>query len=191
MTKAPWALPLGVIIGSLALLCSLAALLAQLRTVPSQPQMLARQEGEKEGSTDAEATTNHNFSLTLQPTEPSFRAGTIPSFRLTLTNITDHSCSLLNFEERPDLQHTYLKVVVTTDAGPVSVPLAISDPGPISDADWIQISAGGVKVLMLTNFAPCYELLPPGSYKAHVKFWPDPLRVMAYSSAEVHFEVIK
>src|SRR5882672_5741865 len=73
-----------------------------------------------------ESPSNHAFALGLRPIESSTRLGTIPKFRLTLTNISDRTCPLLNIERRVDLQHTYFELIVTTNGEPVRVPRAIS-----------------------------------------------------------------
>src|SRR5438093_13764455 len=54
------------------------------------------------------ASTSRDFSMSLVATEPIISSGTVPSFRLTLTNISDHPCRILNVDRRrPDLQHNY------------------------------------------------------------------------------------
>jgi hypothetical protein len=134
-----------------------------------------------------------DFALALQPIESRIPAGTSPRFRITLTNISDHTCRVLNIERRVDLQHTYFDLVVTKDGEPVRLPRAISDPGPISDADWLQIAPGGTKSFTLASFPQTYDRLPPGTHEAYVQFWHDPFqsRTTAYKSETAKFTVTK
>jgi hypothetical protein len=91
------------------------------------------------------------------------------------------------------LQHTYYELVITKDGKPVGVPRVISDPGPVSDADWLEIPPGGSKTFVLTNFPDQYEKLPPGVYEAHVDLWRDPYQShgTAQKSPRVRFTVKK
>jgi hypothetical protein len=136
---------------------------------------------------------NREFALALYPIESHVPAGTVPKFRLTLTNVTEHACRVLDIERRIDLQHAYFDLVVTKDGEPVRLPRAISDPGPISDADWLQIPRGGTKTFTLTSFPQTYDRLPPGSYEAYVWFWRDPFQshTNAYKSESAKFTVTK
>lgn len=134
-----------------------------------------------------------DFALALQPIESRVLVGTPPKFRLTLTNITDHPCRVLNIERRVDLQHTYYDLVVTKEGQPVRLPRAISDPGAISDADWLRIPRGATKTFTLTNFPQTYDRLPTGTYEAYVRFWRDPSQshTNAYRSETAKFTVTK
>jgi|SRR4051812_34417539 hypothetical protein len=129
--------------------------------------------------------------LLLVPIEPVIRAGTVPHFRLTITNVSDHAMRVIDAERRVDLQHTYYKLVVTKDGKPVDIPRAISDPGPVSDKDWAEIPSGGMKNFVLSNFPDQFETLPPGKYEAYVHFWRDPYQShdTAYKSPMAKFTV--
>ncbi len=122
------------------------------------------------------ADTEPCFTLSLQASEPHIRVGTAPRFRFTLKNVSDHPCRIINAEARVDSQHTYYNLVVTKNGEPVSVPRAISDPGPVSDADWVEVVPGGTRTFLLTSFPDAFEELRPGAYEAHVDFWRDPLQ---------------
>jgi hypothetical protein len=134
-----------------------------------------------------------DFALALQPIDSRISVGRAPRFRLTLTNISDHACRILNIERRRDLQDTYYDLIVIKNGRSVDVPRIISDPGPISDADWLQVPRGGTKTFTLTNFAHSYDTLPPGAYEAYVRFWRDPFQshTSAYRSETAKFTVTK
>jgi hypothetical protein len=139
------------------------------------------------------AGTEPEFALSLQAIEPDIRVGTTPRFRLTLKNVSDHSRKILNAETRVDLQHTYYNLVVTKNGKPVSVPRAISDPGPVSDADWVEVVPGGTRTFLLTSFPDAFDQLPPGTYESHVEFWRDPHQsgTTKYASGKTTFTVAK
>lgn len=135
----------------------------------------------------------HELALSLDAVEPVIHAGAVPGFRLTLTNVSSHAIRILNAERRVDLQHTYYELVVTKEGKPVDVPRYISDPGPVSDVDWLEISPGGAKIFFLSDFPQRFEALPPGVYEACVDFWRDPYQdhATAYHSPKARFTVTK
>jgi hypothetical protein len=118
-----------------------------------------------------QAGTGPYFTLSLQAIEPHIHVGTAPGFRLTLKNVSDHPCRIINAEARVDLQHTYYNLVVTKNGELVSVLRAISDPGPVSDADWVEVVAGGTRTFLLTDFPDAFDQLRPGAYEAESVYW--------------------
>ena len=77
------------------------------------------------------------------------------------------------------------------DGKEIWVPRAISDPGPISDGDWIQVAPRTTKSFVLTSFPQNLKLLRPGTYEAHIRFWRDPFTDYsnAYDSQRAKFTV--
>lgn len=114
------------------------------------------------------------IALTLWPVQSEITAGHAPQFRLTLSNTTDRVQRVLNIAKRIDLQHTYYNVVVAQKGKPISGFRAISDPGPVSETDWIEIPPGTTRTFPLTNFPDAFDQLPSGSYEAFVEFWQNP-----------------
>ena len=139
------------------------------------------------------ASSANDLTLSLVAVQPVIPVGAPPRFRFTLTNVSNHSCRILDVERRVDLQHTYYDLVVTKGGKPVDMPRAISDPGIVSDADWLEIPPGGAKTFVLTNFPDQFETLPPGVYEAHVDLWrdPDQSHDTAYKSPMAKFTVTK
>jgi hypothetical protein len=131
--------------------------------------------------------------LSLEAIEPAIPPGTSPRFRLTLKNVSDHAFRILDAEKRTDLQHAYYRLAVAKDGKPVEVPTAISDPGPVSAADWLEVPAGETKTFVLASFPGRFETLPPGVYQASVDFWRDPFQshATAYLSPPASFTVTK
>jgi len=133
-----------------------------------------------------------DFALVLEPVASRIRTGAVPSFRLTLTNISDHTCRILNIDgRRADLQHSYYDLVIWQDGKEIFVPRAISDPGPVSDADWASVAPGATKTFLLTSFPQNLKSLRPGVYEATIRFWRDPYtsRSNAYASPKAKFTV--
>ncbi len=133
-----------------------------------------------------------DFALKLEPIVSQIRTGAVPSFRLTLTNISDHTCRILNVDSRRvELQHTYYDLVIWKDGKKLWVPRAISDPGPISDRDWLEVARGATKSFLLTNFPQNLESLRAGNYEGSIRFWRDPhtSHSNAYDSPKAKFTV--
>lgn len=75
---------------------------------------------------------------------------------------------------RNDLQDVYFELFIVAGRQPVDLPVAISDPGPISDADYAVLKPGErieVRTLSYTRWA---ERLPAGKYSAFILFWQNP-----------------
>jgi hypothetical protein len=135
-----------------------------------------------------------DFALRLEPVASQIRTGTAPLFRLTLTNISDHTRRILNVDgRRADLQHSYYDLVIWKAGKEMWVPRAISDPGPISDADWLEIAPSATKSFLLTNFPQDLKTLRPGDYEASIRFWRDPYtsHSNAYDSPKAKFTIIE
>jgi hypothetical protein len=140
-----------------------------------------------------ESNVTRPIALILQPVRSEITVGQVPQFRLMLSNATDRIQRVLNIANRIDLQHTYCNLVVAQNGGPLSLPRAISDPGPISEADWIDIRPGTTKTFLLANFPDAFDQLPPGVYEAHVEFWQNPYEShkTRYASNSATFTVKK
>ncbi len=97
---------------------------------------------------------------------------------------------VLKFGERPDLRDNYARLIVTQGGRPVEVPIAISDPGPTGDKDYIRLDPG--QSLMFEHRGDPYALseLPSGSYLATVKLYAD-WRSEPVTSNIVSFDVGK
>ncbi len=71
------------------------------------------------------------------------------------------------------------------------MPRAISDPGPITDADYVTLKPGESVTYELKRFAPAWETLPVGKYTAVICVWPPGERERTFSSSEAKFEISK
>jgi len=121
-----------------------------------------------------ETNEARSIALNLQPVQSEVSAGQAPQFRLTLSNTTDRVERVLNIAKRVDLQHTYYNVIIVQNRKAIWVPRAISDPGPVSKTDWLEIAPGATRTFLLKSFPDAFDQLPPGSYEAYVEFWQDP-----------------
>ena len=131
--------------------------------------------------------------LSLEVVQQEVKAGTTPAFRLTLKNTSGQAQRVLDIRGRPDLQHTYYELRVRQAGKPVALPVAISDPGPVTDKDFLSLPPGGTQTFHLTNFPMQLDRLAPGTYTASVLFWQDPYRSQktSFPSPEVKFTVGK
>ena len=57
----------------------------------------------------------------------------------------------------------------------MGVPVAISDPGPLSAADFIELRPGERVEIPRISYSRALEELPPGQYEAFILFQLDPL----------------
>ena len=142
---------------------------------------------------NAQPSATNGLGLSLQAIDPVIKAGSSPRFSLTVTNVSDHVCRVLDFERRADLRDTYCNLAVLRDGKPVDVLRAISDPGPFSDSDYLLILPGHAKTFMLARFPDQFEALSPGVYEAYVDFWHYPYEShsSAYKLPRARFTVKK
>lgn len=121
--------------------------------------------------------------LELQSLQEAYPAGVVPAFRLTIRNVGAEPEKVLKL--RGDLQDTYYDLVVSRDGRQiVDIPHAISDPGPVTDEDFITLKPGEQVVYELTRFAIGQAYLKPGDYTAAVRFWRpgEPFDINRFSS---------
>lgn len=127
---------------------------------------------------DEEDQTKRTISLLLEESEKSVKRGSVPNFQLTIKNTGNEAERVIDLRDdrRADLQDTYYELEVTKGGNPVDVPRMISDPGPISDKDFVTLKSGETVTFDFSRFALALQSLPPGMYQARVRFWQDPYR---------------
>jgi len=122
---------------------------------------------------------------TCQPTEveatvatstPRIRAGTRPQFSVSVTNTSSSSIRVLDVRDgrRNDLQDVYFELVIVKDGRVVDLPTVISDPGPISSADYLVLNPGEHLDVRQLSYKRVAERLAPGEYAAVVLLWRNP-----------------
>jgi hypothetical protein len=76
--------------------------------------------------------------MTAQVCRTAVRAGTRPEFSAVVTNRSDRPMRVLDVRQRrrSDLQDVYFELFILEERRLVDLPRAISDPGPISKADY-------------------------------------------------------
>lgn len=138
----------------------------------------------------AQIPSKRPLVLDLQPVKEPFKSGTVPAFRLTIRNEGKVAEKVLKL--RGDLQDTYFDLKVTKDGKPVNLPRAISDPGPITNDDYVTLQPGQKVTYDLTRFATALDRLSPGEYKATVRYWPpSEASEKSYHSPEAKFNIEK
>lgn len=142
----------------------------------------------------AEESGSSSFSLLLRAANTRIKAGTVPSFTLTILNQSAKPEKILDISNgrRNDLQHTYYDLEILREGKRVDLPRAISDPGPISEKDFLVLHPDQKVTFDLRSFPILFEKLPPGNYTARVRFWQNPydLATRSYSS-EAEFTVYR
>lgn len=116
-------------------------------------------------------------TLSLAAEASQIKAGDKPQFSVAVSNRTDRSVRILDIRNgrRPDLQDSYFEVFVIQGARAVDVPIAISDPGPLSAADFLSLQPGERAEFRRISHKRVLEDLPPGAYEAFILFWQDPM----------------
>lgn len=115
-------------------------------------------------------------TVSLHNETPRVSAGESPRFAATIRNTTGHAVRLLDVRDgkRTDLLVNYFELVATRDGKLVEMPIAISDPGPISDADFFELPAGREVRLAISEYSRELSSLPLGRYDVVLRFWREP-----------------
>ena len=120
-------------------------------------------------------------SASLATTRTEVQVGEKPQFALTLRNVGGKPVRVLDVRKgrRPDLQDNYFELVGLEDGRPVRTPIAISDPGPLSDSDFFELQPGQQATIERLSYKRELTALPPGDYEAAVLVWRDPMQPSA------------
>jgi hypothetical protein len=110
--------------------------------------------------------------LKLECMKASIPSGTAALLCLTIENVGKGDERIL--KPRGDLQDTYYDLVITKEGKTLSLPRVISDPGPITDADFLTLKAGKKTTFKFSRYAVDVLDLAPGKYEARIRFWHDP-----------------
>ena len=119
--------------------------------------------------------TAPTLSLKLESAKANIPSGTKPVLRLTIENGGRADERIL--KPRGDLQDTYYDLVISDQGGKeLSLPRAISDPGPVGKADFVTLEPGKKASFEFSRYALAADRLPPGKYQAQIRFWQDPFK---------------
>lgn len=130
--------------------------------------------------------------VTVATSTPMLRAGTRPEFSVVVANKSDRSVRVLDVRNgrRNDLQDVYFELFIVEGRRVVDLPSVISDPGPISDADYAVLKPGERIEVRPLSYTRSAEGLPPGKYSAFILFWQNPeTRSSRCRSTEARFVV--
>ena len=133
------------------------------------------------------------IEATVATSTPRIRAGTRPQFSVSVTNTSSGSIRVLDVRDgrRNDLQDVYFELVIVKDGRVVDLPTVISDPGPISSADYLVLNPGERLDVRQLTYKRVAERLAPGEYAALVLLWrnPEEAPTSRCRSSEVRFVV--
>jgi hypothetical protein len=115
-------------------------------------------------------------NVTVTTSTPMVKAGTRPQFSVVVTNKSDRSMRVLDVRDgrRNDLQDSYFELFIVDGQKLIDLPIIISDPGPITDADYAVLKPGQRIEVRPLSYKRVAERLPPGTYSAFVLFWQNP-----------------
>ncbi len=134
-------------------------------------------------------------SVRLMAQPARVKAGQRPQFALIISSNVDRPVRVLDVRNgrRPDLQHAYLELFVLKGRRFVDLPTAISDPGPLSSVDFLELAPRERVVFSRVSYTRALQELPPGAYDAFVLFWQDPMepKTKRCRSTPGHFQVYK
>jgi hypothetical protein len=132
------------------------------------------------------------LSVQLRSALPAFKQGEVPAFVVTVTNTSTFPVEVINVLKRADLKDTYARLSVTASGHPVKVPLFISDPGPVSEADRLTLSPSQAFSFDHTGFPVALDKLSPRSYRARVEFYFSPyVGSSVVTSNIITFQIIR
>ena len=131
--------------------------------------------------------------VTISVAAPRVLVGQRPRFDVSIYNLSAAPRRVLDLRDgrRRDLQHAYVKLVVSRNGADLSLPAMISDPGPISPADFVELPvSSGIHIRDLPT-TRVLTGLPLGEFDATIVFWRDPYDAGSRCrSAPVTFTVV-
>lgn len=131
--------------------------------------------------------------VTVATSTPKIRVGTRPQFSVVVTNKGSGSIRVLDVRDgrRNDLQDVYFELVIVKDGRVVDLPTVISDPGPISNADYVVLNPGERLDVRRLSYKRVAERLSEGEYAAFILFWrnPEEAHTSRCRSSEVRFVI--
>jgi hypothetical protein len=118
------------------------------------------------------APTCSTADVTVVTATPTLKAGTRPQFSVVVTNKSRDPIRVLDVRNgrRVDLQHNYFELFIVEGPRLVDLPIAISDPGAVADADFTVLKPGERIEVGSLSYTRAAEELPPGKYSAFILF---------------------
>jgi hypothetical protein len=134
-----------------------------------------------------------DLTVTISVAAPRVLVGQRPRFDVSIYNMSASPRRVLDLRDgrRPDLQTAYVDLVVSRNGAELSLPRMISDPGPISPTDFVELPvSSGIHIPDLPTDRDLSKL-PIGALDAHIVFWRDPYDARSRCrSAPVAFTVV-
>jgi hypothetical protein len=130
-----------------------------------------------------------DFAVTLSIVQPRIRVGEMPQFLMKVQALAP-LVRIMKLGERSDLRHNYAPITIKRDGKTIDTPMMISDPGPISDEDYLELKKGEELVFKHDGRPLSLTELAPGTYAAKVSVWPD-WNSEPVSSNFIYFQVLQ
>ena len=93
-----------------------------------------------------------------------------PVFRLAIHNLSSKSVKILNLDGRQDLIDNMLNIVITQNENKVPCYILISDPGTITENDYITLPSEDKIFFMINSYKRIFRLTRKGLYSVTVEF---------------------
>jgi hypothetical protein len=133
--------------------------------------------------------------ITLKVKKAVIKYGEFPTLELFVANASNKKIKILDLRNRPDLQDNYGKVVFFRDGRRFQFrTAAISDPGPIGEGDFIELSPNENVHIILSDPPYNPKELRPGKYEVNFVYHSNPIEGTYsnyYQTNKVEFVVDK
>jgi hypothetical protein len=115
------------------------------------------------GAVNADAQTR----VTVSPADQLVVAGNTPTFTVQVDAL-ENSARVIRIVGRNDLRDNYARLTVYRDGKPVELARSISDPGPIGEADIVQLNPQEGMTFVHRGEPYALSQLTPGTYLVKV-----------------------
>jgi hypothetical protein len=112
-----------------------------------------------------------SLTVNLSPLEQTVKHGELPLFeaRIRATEPT----RIMDVLRRNDLRINYARLKITGTANLDQLPIAIADPGPIGEADYVLLKPDSVLTFQHRGEPMLLSALPVGTYTVALQFHAD------------------
>ena len=151
---------------------------------------LAMKEPPAESAAPMGSRTSLPLAMTLSLPSVTALSGYAPKFEIEIRNTGKDAAKLADI--RKFTSSFYLMLDLTQDGAKVEgIPVAFSDPAPLSPKDWLVLQPGEAVTATYYGRPMALEKLEPGKYEAQLIFYFDKMMTRRYlESNKMVFEVV-
>jgi hypothetical protein len=115
-----------------------------------------------------------SIELSISVIGGEVKIGTQPKFLLKIINNKNEDVKILNLEKRKDLINSKINIVITQLDKDVPFDIDISDPGRITEKDYITLSPNEHVFISIDDYYKNYKFEKSGLCKVTVQFYNFP-----------------